>query len=435
MTNFAAEQLPKGWRYRIDGGDTEILFDLMSGTSRGIEAWVEIRSDSTNGVPEVFGRKDLTGANTVRDLTAAWDRNDRIPRGVLSELLRGIVYDVISRWRSGPDPVDLTTVASVAEKRWLLRPWIENSAPTRLIAAGNSSKSAFALAVGATIATGRNKILHGAKPTQTGPVAYLDWEANEATHKERLDAIERGAGIKVEPGLIHYFDMRRHGPLRRTSTALASRFHDLGIVFVVIDSVMLARGAGSEKRAAEDSTVDLYEALGEFACAALLIDHKNQATLKSKDKKGGYGSIVMDNSARLVWDMHQVAKLSNGRIRWTASNTKANNTAPQPDVSYEVAITSDRNDIWDTVTFHPISSITDGLSDPVNRAEQIELLLIEHDALTVSALAEHLSASESSVRSILSRDKGGRFRKLPDTVPPVWTLTANDPQQELPTPW
>src|SRR5690606_16260406 len=177
-------------------------------------------------------------------------------------------------------------------------------------AQGGSTRNAFGPALALTYCTGSNDSPHTSRRTQSGPDAYLHSKAHGRILKERLDAIARGAGMQIDREMVHYFDMRRHGALRRTATALANRFHELGIVFVVVDSVMLARGSGSEKRAAEDSTLELYEALGELGCAALLIDHKPKDAIKSRDKKGGYGSVVMDNSARLVWDMHQVAKLS-----------------------------------------------------------------------------------------------------------------------------
>src|SRR5690606_2195468 len=58
VTDLTVEQLPKGWRYRI--GPLEVLFDFMSATARGVEAWIEVRLDGSD-VPEIFGRKDLTG--------------------------------------------------------------------------------------------------------------------------------------------------------------------------------------------------------------------------------------------------------------------------------------------------------------------------------------------------------------------------------------
>lgn len=434
MTDLTVEQLPKGWRYHI--GPLEVLFDFMSATARGVEAWIEVRHDGSD-VPEIFGRKDLTGANTVRDLANAWKGQNGLSEDLFRDIMRRVVYDVIQRWRAGPDPTDLFDAELASDRRYLLRPWVEIAAPTRLIAQGGSTKSAFGLALALTVCTGSNKILHGYRPTQTGPVAFLDWEAHAGIHKERLDAIARGAGIKIDREMVHYFDMRRHGALRRTATALANRFHELGIVFVVVDSVMLARGSGSEKRAAEDSTLELYEALGELGCAALLIDHKPKDAIKSRDKKGGYGSVVMDNSARLVWDMHQVAKLSDGRIRWTASNTKANNSAPHPDVSYEVQITADRrSDLWHTCTFTPIASISDGLVESSNLAEQIELLMVEHGPMTVPQIAELLERGEGTIRKVLNRGaETGKFRKLPDTVPPLWILAIDDPREELEAPW
>lgn len=432
--SFTADRIPKGWRYTALDGLVEFVFDYMHATSRGIESWVEVRASTESGAPRVYGRKDLTGANTVRDLARQWGESGGVAEETFRNLTNEIVYDVIRRWREGPEPVDLVQAAKVVQKRWMLRPWIELGAATRLIAAGGSSKSAFALGMALTIATGRNKILHGSAPTVTGPVAFLDWEANADTHKERLDAICRGAGIDLEPGLVHYFDMKEQGPLRRTSTSMAARFHDLGIVFAVVDSVMLARGSSGERGGAEDSTVDLYAAVGELGCSALLIDHKSAATLKARDKKGGYGSVVMDNSARLVWDIHQVAKLGGDRVRWTASNTKANNSALHADQSYEVVIKADRDDIWDTATFKPIASLTDGLADAGNQADQIELLLVEHGALPVAEIARHLEVSEGQVRAVVNRHPE-RFTRMPDTQPPLWMLRGFGPIDELPNPF
>src|SRR5690606_40930899 len=56
---------------------------------------------------EIFGRKDLTGANTVRDLANAWKGQNGLSEDLFRDIMRRVVYDVIQRWRAGPDPTDL----------------------------------------------------------------------------------------------------------------------------------------------------------------------------------------------------------------------------------------------------------------------------------------------------------------------------------------
>ena len=70
------------------------------------------------------------------------------------------------------------------------------------------------------------------------------------------------------------------------------------------------------------------------------------------------------------------------------------------------------------------------------RSEQIELLMVEHGPMTVPRIAELLERGEGTIRKILNRGaETGKFRKLPDTVPPLWILPIDDPREELEAPW
>jgi RecA-family ATPase len=66
---------------------------------------------------------------------------------------------------------------------------------------GGTGKSFFGLALGVTQATGWPVL--GELDGEPGPVLYLDWEADEGTHAERLAAITLGADVPEAPAIYY----------------------------------------------------------------------------------------------------------------------------------------------------------------------------------------------------------------------------------------
>lgn len=441
MALYEKQPRARGWRYTAASGNLIVLVDQLSARSAGLYGWVEVRhagSEEAGRAPVVFGQFNLMGANTVSTILRRWNEAHRDDDGVgaMDTVVTEIVYDVIRTFQEGPDPVDLRTVESPGH-RWLQEPFLEQTAHSRLIAAGGSGKSYLALALSAQIATGVRFIPRSNLPILTGPVAYLDWEADQETHSERLRQILAGRNLTIAdlPHPIHYFNMKGGGPLYRQSTGMANRLDDLGVVASVCDSVMLARGSSGEG-SAEDSTVRLFEALDELGVPSLLIDHKSKAVLKSKNKEGGYGSVVMTNSVRNEWDVVDVLTPHPGnRIRLKLRHTKQNNTKRYPDLIYELAFHSDEHGLTEAVELERLEHFMQTPDvDGATVADQIVYLLAGSDeAMSAQEIAQILDKSESQIRNTLnSGEKRRLFSRAGNGRPVMWTLGNSAPHLELP---
>ena len=168
-----------------DPDDAEILVEFIHPTARGLDAWVELRLPG-DPVPIVEGTRDLMRPDAI-DPFLKGARTLKAP-GQWLDGLRVAFHTVIEQHRDGADTIDLAAV-DPAPLQFLVDPLLENGGSTRLIAAGGSGKSLFAMAVCLTIATGRRFL--GLDTTVTGPTLFLDWEtpavsppsANRSTHQ------------------------------------------------------------------------------------------------------------------------------------------------------------------------------------------------------------------------------------------------------------
>jgi hypothetical protein len=129
----------------------------------------------------------------------------------------------------------------------------------------------------------------------------------------------------------------------------------------------------------------------------------------------------MTNTARLEWDIHRVVHLAD-RIRWTAANTKANNTQKAGDIHYEVQFGS-TVDRTDAVAFRPLTSLGEA-GEGVTIADRLRLALAS-DPKTVAELAADLDLSADTLRRTLTRSSDS-FHVVPDTHPQRWTTTPPD---------
>lgn len=390
-----------------------LRFDKLSPTTSGLYAWVELRNGSLESTPFHFGRYDLMGPRTQTGLAQAGRQYaDRWP---WDELVTRCIYSVVQSHLEGPDPVDLLSVQPDSRPKYLIRPNVMGSGATTLAAAGGSGKSLYALACALTVATGQSRFL-GVKPDIEGPVMYIDYEADAETHNERLRALCAGGDL---PGRDRIIYSPQKYALRRVADSVAKHADTYGVVMIVVDSVMLARGGEANY---SDSNIDFYAALREINRPALLIDHKSREAIR-KGRAGAFGSIVNENSARLVWDMGGAHPLpGNDRrsvkaIKLVAG--KRNNVGDVGDLAYRVEIESDNQDRMISASFTPINpkevkaapadtGESEGSTDAV-----VEFLETNKArAFTADEIADGSGTKLTSVRVILSRDD--RFAQTGD---------------------
>ena len=305
----------------------------------------------------------------------------------------------LKRWRDGEPVQDLATVQGRSGVPFLLPPFVVEGATTVLFAEGGTGKSLLALAMGVSIATGIDIL--DSTATRLGPVLYLDWEWDAESHAERLKAICAGVDIAPPTNLIHY----RHevAPIWEAAPAIRRIVAELGIVFVVIDSLGFARGGEPESA---DLTLKTFAALRTFGVPILCLDHvaKNAA-----DKRYSFGSVYTTNAARMTWRADAVKTEGESRIKIGMSNQKANGRFQKPR-GFQIDMEIDTDDKLLSAIFTP-TDIRDvpGLSKALPLADHIEAILLANrghmdiEGILQCLDAEGANTTKESVRVTLYR--------------------------------
>lgn len=206
----------------------------------------------------------------------------------------------MDRERVGPEP--LTPGAEDrAAVEWLIRPLIPwTLRPTYLIGPPGSMKSYLALALGLGLCTGRVTIPGTAHSKGTGPVLYLDWEADRQTFERRLGTLARGYFSNPDgEGIdgIYYRPMR--GPLAdsRERQIIRALVAGEGIPLVIVDSAALAAGPGVDWA---ESAVKLTDILSRLGCATLVIAQQSWESIE-EGRGRPFGSVLHQYAAGMAW--------------------------------------------------------------------------------------------------------------------------------------
>lgn len=328
-----------GSRIESFDDDVRVIFDRVMPSTRGLEAWVEVRWQGNAPSPQLihFGRYDLMGSRTVGSLTSACEKF-AVERNWRERFTKDCYY-VINAHLEGRPLERLADVTQPEGPAWVVKPLVGGVGATSLVAPGGSTKSLMALAVAASVASGRAFL--NLPPKVHGPVLYLDWEADAETHALRLEQLCLGVGIP-KPDVLYRAEA---GPLYRIAASVARQVSEEGVVLLVVDSVMLARGGDAFT---SEATTAMYGALREIGVPSLLIDHKSREAQR-KGWKGAYGSVVNDNSARLQWEI-TVTREHDDEVDIRLEATKRNNVGKQDPLAFRV-------EFGDAIRFHTISPV------------------------------------------------------------------------------
>jgi hypothetical protein len=378
------------------------VFDYIHPSSRGLDAWVEIRWTDKIPTPRMLhqGRMDLMGSRTVSALTRSVEVGlGNQAAGEWPAILNAVVYNTVHSHLEGPEPGFLTGQRSNGGA-WILQPLIGATRATSLIAPGGSTKSFLGLAAGLSVCLNRGKFLQ-MKPRIHGPVAYLDWEADQQTHDHRVAALCHAYDITPPTGeMLPYFELASW-PLYRVSRAISNRLAKMGVVLAIVDSVMLARAgdAGSE------DTIRFYSALAELEVPTLLIDHKSREAIR-RGWTGAYGSVVNDNTARLQWEVTALEPQGPNRLLMKYEVTKRNNISLPDPIAFDMQFTNDDDGVLETAKYTQIDPASvvpllpeTGLDDQVAQ----QLRVAGEEGMLVSEIARLCATSDGSARNAANR--------------------------------
>lgn len=394
------------WEWAHPDG-IELLIAHVSPSSRGLDAWVEMRWKGTVPTPGVIlaARFDLMGSRTVASMHGAiTGAKINTGRTDWRHLVQAAVYDVIREYLDGPAPIPLASVEP-STAPFVLRPIVGGVGATNIAGAGSVGKSMWALACAASVASGSDDWT-GTKVMRTGAVIYVDWEADADTHSVRLRALAAGVGMAAPPDL-HY--IAADTPLRMWAPALARRCAQVGAALVVIDSVMLARGGDAM---GNTDTIAFYSALRTLPCPSLLVDHQSREALR-EGRNAAFGSVTNENSARMMWTMRAQAN------HISLYCYKGNNFGQLPRIN--LALDTKGND--DRLTYarwrhvEPQASVTEG-----SIWDRIHQILEAQPFATVDELAALTGAKRDTVDRTLRRyAESGRV----ETFSGGWRLTPD----------
>ena len=245
-------------------------------------------------------------------------------------------------FRDGDPALDLMAEPPPPRPRWLLKPYLEHAGPTTLFGPGGSGKTYLVDAMAVTLATGRSLLGFPSEPVK---VLLLDYEADRATHYQRIQAVQLGHNRTEDlDGLIFYRSMS--APLYAAAPGLRRQVADLGIGVVFTDSLSLACG-GDLKESSD--VLRCFAAARSMGVPHLFIAHVTKEQVRSTEEGGSrrmspFGTIYTENQSRNTWSVQRSGEEGDDEGHVALVHEKTNNGRFQKRHAYRVRFTPDPQD-------------------------------------------------------------------------------------------
>lgn len=400
-----AEKTPAGWEFSWCSGQEEIVkvsAANIHANGKGIEALITVWPDYMQD-PLVVNQ--LVNINSYRSKKEIVDaiKAQCIPSQVnWASLLEQCYYQLTVRINSPLIVSDLNTEPISMGVNYVLHPLLPFGHPTTLYCPGGSGKSITSDFLGFIIQNGIAVPSLNFYPLKQN-VLYLDWEADEETHKRYIKAIKAGLGIDAAEK-FSYIKLER--PLHSEVANIIEVVKTNEIGFIIIDSQMAATAEGDKYMSESQVASQYYNDIRSFNCSTLTLDHVTKEAMKFDDNSGtAYGSVVKYNRVRCQWEMKKTQEEDGSYIELALSNKKFNLGRLHKPIGIRINFEND-SDVLVNVTFEPC----DLAENPVlSKTLPVKTRLINSlrkiKRADVTTLAEYIDAKESTVRTELSRSK------------------------------
>tara|TARA_R110002020_G_scaffold341992_1_gene556525 strand:- start:879 stop:3029 length:2151 start_codon:yes stop_codon:yes gene_type:complete len=388
----------------------KVLADSIKKTSRGIECKLNVSSTEQGHM--YMGRLNLHSASQkqqfVRDLK---NRAEYDWSGIINHIAK-LIEDSID---TPEDIVDLAKVKERKDDPFLIYPFMRKSNPVILYGDGGEGKSTLAVAVGLSIATGKNFI-----PTfevnDIGNVMYLDWEQEAEDVADVMKKMCLGLGIEVPSESFLY--RRMVGSLSDHVEGIHRDIIANDIKMIIIDS--LVASSGGDVNDSETARI-LFNIVRGFKVSAIIITHISKA-----DEGKPFGSIFFWNYARNVW---QLAKSQDTGVYTSVIglfHKKSNRNMLSTPLGLEVEFTNQSikystADLQDEPELSGRTTIADQISGLLRNAP---------DGMVASEIADELEKNEGAIRKELNRKSKGRDIRF-ENIRGKWILASRQ-EEEMP---
>lgn len=373
-----------------------------------------VSTDPVNGGEYYSGRLLLIGPNSLRDIAKHLTEYD--PDLDWTSMLGQVRKMARERYRSGAPLVDLRDVDTTQVNKYLVYPLMYDNAISQIYGHGETAKSATALILALAIASGQD--VFGFEAEVSGPVIYADFEDDEETHAERLQALCRGAHVDLHDAPIYY--KRVSTSLKEAARDLRRQVSELGAVAVIVDSVGMACGGDPNEAGAIIAALTACRSLG---VPVLVIHHLPK---DAKDKTKPYGSVYASNEVRLSWHVEgSIQRDPNGdtHIRNVYTCHKANRGAPADSLRLAIDLRNveGRLDTIDVTRlgFRDTLDINAG-----SQKWQIVSYLKRTGKATVKDIAVELDIKPPRIRRIIG-EHPDLFVRLSEEREPLWGISVD----------
>jgi hypothetical protein len=327
--------------------------------------------------------------------------NDSIDwTGVLEDFCR----HVLAAERDGEPAIRVGTLPRPTRIEYRLDPIVAAGKPVLLYGRGGTGKSTIASAFAVSVETGVT-VIEGFIPRKAN-VLYLDWEADRDEVNERVRGVAMGANLPSPASILY---RQCYGPLYRQVEPIARIVAKEDIGLVIVDSVGMAAGIGSEGGDAAEVALKLFGAFRALTttrpgCAILGIHHitKTEAGDDGKQSKP-YGSVYFENLSRATFEL----RASSDGLALGLYNTKPPSYGPRL-APMALSITHEEDG---TIRYGRMDSLPEELTRSLPLAERIYRLLAV-EKLDPGEIADTLDEPPNKVRAILSRHNAKLFGKL-----------------------
>lgn len=213
-------------------------------------------------------------------------------------------YLAVQGHRKGEPAIDFANVGSSPYPLWAQQPLVQYDRPTVVVAPGGTSKTWFACASSLTMISGKSII--GIPKGRPRKVLFIDYESDKYEIAGRMQALCVGHNITMSlDGSFFYKHLTQ--PLANVSKELRKEIADLGIEYVVIDSLVYAVGGMLRD---EQSIIPAFMGIREWQYTnengvllpvpTLIVSHVNRQDMRPENAGGPmlpFGSIFTTNAA------------------------------------------------------------------------------------------------------------------------------------------
>lgn len=404
--------------YVWDDLDVQITFERFR-EERG-ELKADASPQSASGLGHLPGEKlNLTSARSIKMYANTLAGHGLLDGDTWFECLTKCCRDASIRYREGEPPVVLADVDWQSRPGYMVEPFITRHGTTIGFGDGGVSKSLHALALLVSVATGA-PLIPNTEVHDTGTGLYLDWEADDETHAERLGAICAGAGIEMPRNIIY---MRRSASLAESVREVRKVIALNEVKLCVVDSIGAAAGGDPEKA---DTVIRAFMAMRSLGVPVFALHH---VTKDSRDKTKPFGSVFGPNLARLTWrvDRDQEEGEASVRVRWT--NYKSNFGRIEQSRGHGVVFEEDEGGSLSSVRFVKATDVRLPEAKKTARPDSLQWSItkaLKDGARTVHEIAKALQKQDDTIRTQLNRHKES-FVKVGETDEgsALWGVLSN----------